>query len=377
MKKWHKNRTYIIIMSFFALVFIATATFVFLQTKNEQNNSTGDYHIEIVAEDLYVPWAIVFTDQNRILVTQRSGEVKIIKNGKTQKEPLVHFPVATTGEDGLMGLAKDPDYNQNKLLYACYTNKSGNNSVVRFSDSSGGEITTVFRDIPAAQYHAGCRIKFGPDDKLYITTGDATNKEIAQDINSLGGKILRINKDGSIPNDNPFNNAVWSYGHRNPQGIDWQPRTNNLISTEHGPSGFDGPGGGDEINYIQKGQNYGWPLVSHQEAKEGTIAPLLTYTPAVAPAGGMFYNGGLFADWQGDYFFGALRGQGIYHIKFDKDDPTKIISSQKLEGINAGRIREVAESPDGTIYFTTSNRDGRGTIRSNDDKIYRIVPADN
>lgn len=338
------------------------------------------YKIEEVASNLFVPWAIVFTSNTRMLVTERSGAVRVVENGTVQSAPLTTFSEAATGgEEGLMGLAKDPKFTENKFLYACVATTAGgrlHDKVVRFRDQpSGGERTTLIDNIPAAQYHAGCRVKFGPDDKLYITTGDATNKAIAQDKSSLGGKILRINADGSIPSDNPFaGSPIWSYGHRNPQGLDWQPGTNLLVATEHGPSGFDGPRGGDEINLIEKGGNYGWPLVSHNSTRPGTVHPMLVFTPAIAPADGHFYRSESLPQFTGNYFFGMLKGEGLYRIVFDKQDAHKIISHEKFPDINVGRVREVTESPDGTIYFTSSNRDGNGTVRSADDKIYRIAP---
>lgn len=338
------------------------------------------YKVEEVASNLFVPWSIVFTSNDRFLVTERSGAVRVFENGALQPAALATFQEAATGgEEGLMGLAKDPSYKDNKYLYACLATETGgtmHDKVVRFKDTPGGsERSTILDNIPAAQYHAGCRIKFGPDGKLYITTGDATDRTIAQSKNSLGGKILRINNDGSIPADNPFSgSAIWSYGHRNPQGLDWQPGTNALIATEHGPSGFDGPGGGDEVNFIDKGANYGWPLVSHTDTRNGTIAPLLVFTPAVAPGSGMFYRGETIPQFTGNYFFGELKGEGLHRIVFDKTDAHKITSHDRVAEVAFGRIREVAESPDGKIYLTTSNRDGRGTVRSGDDRIYRITP---
>ena len=189
------------------------------------------------------------------------------------------------------------------------------------------------------------------------------------------GKILRINPDGSIPEDNPFRGSpVWSYGHRNPQGIDWQPDSGKLYSTEHGPSGFDGPGGGDEINLIEAGGNYGWPLVSHDETREGTFAPLIQFTPAEAPASLSFYASNVLPMFTGSLFFGALRGEGLVRVVLSDSDPNEIITVEKIIS-DIGRVRDVVQGPDGLIYFSTSNRDGRGRAREGDDHIYRIVPV--
>lgn len=165
----------------------------------------------------------------------------------------------------------------------------------------------ILDDIPAARFHAGCRIAFGPDNKLYITTGDGTNKEVAQQLDSLGGKILRINTDGSIPQDNPFpNSAIFSLGHRNPQGIDWYPGTDILFQTEHGPSVFDGPPGGDELNIIKKDRNYGWPIVSHKKKQTGFIDPKLIFTPAEAPSSAFFYKSNVFPQFKNNFFLWCI-----------------------------------------------------------------------
>jgi glucose/arabinose dehydrogenase len=341
-----------------------------------------DYQLELVAQNLFVPWSVVFTSADRMLVTERNGAVRIITNGQLQPTPLFRFQnISTKSEEGLMGMALDPQYTQNKLVYVCVAYPKNNglvDKVVALKDNgqSATEERTIIDDIPAAQFHAGCRLKFGPDKKLYITTGDATNRELAQNKESLAGKILRLNPDGSIPSDNPFpNSPLYSIGHRNPQGIDWHPVTGTLYETEHGPSGFDGPGGGDEVNVIKAGQNYGWPKVSHEKSAAGLVSPKLTFTPAVAPAAGLFYKGDVFPQFKNNFFFGMLQGTGIHRLVLDEANPELILSHEDLPGLNIGRIREVTESPDGLIYFSTSNRDGRGNLNDGDDKIYRIVPV--
>ena len=340
------------------------------------------WQLEVVAEDLWVPWSIVFTDTERILVSERSGSIREVISGELQPEPLVEFTdIASQDEAGLMGLALDPDYVQNNYLYACYsTIGSGGglaDRVVRLLDSDAGMLldAVVLDNIPAAKYHAGCRLGFGPDGKLYITTGDALQPQSAQSLDSLAGKILRIDPDGSIPEDNPFPGLpVYSYGHRNPQGLAWQPESGLLYATEHGPSGNDGPGGGDEINLIQAGANHGWPLVSHDEALEGTQSPLRQFTPAVAPASALFYASDVLPMFTGNLFFGALRGEGLVRAVISPSDPA-VIETVEWVVSDVGRVRDVVEGPDGYIYFTTSNRDGRGNARAGDDKIYRLVPV--
>ena len=339
------------------------------------------WKVESVAEGLTVPWSIVFSSADRILITERGGMIREIVGGELNAEPLLVFEdISARGESGLMGLTVDSQYAENQYLYACYTyaGSDGNaNKVVRLKDEGDSVVldAVVLDPLPAANNHAGCRVRFGPDGKLYITNGDALEPSSAQDLNSLAGKILRVNPDGSIPEDNPFRGSpVWSYGHRNPQGIDWQPDSGRMYSTEHGPSGFDGPQGGDEINLIQAGGNYGWPLVSHDEKREGTFAPVIQFTPAEAPASLSFYSSDVLPMFTGSLFFGALRGEGLVRIVLSESDPNEVVSVEKIIS-DIGRVRDVVQGPDGFIYFSTSNRDGRGRAREGDDHIYRIVPV--
>lgn len=340
------------------------------------------YKVEEFVRGLEVPWSIVFTSPDRMLVTERAGRLRVIQNGRLLEPPLATFEVSSRSEDGLLGLTLHPQYDQNKWLYVAYSYQKGSevmDRVVRFKDNedSLSEETIILDNIPAANVHAGSRLHFGPDQKLYITAGDATERQLAQDQNSLAGKILRLNDDGSIPNDNPIaGSPVWSWGHRNPQGMAWHPVTGTMYETEHGPSGFDGPGGGDEVNVIGKGQNYGWPLVSHTNNRPGLVAPKIVFTPAVAPASGLFYSSTYLPQFENNFFFGALRGEALYRVIVSDNDSTEVVSYEKIPEVTFGRIREVAQGPDGMLYFTTSNRDGRGRAREGDDKIYRLVRAE-
>ncbi|HLT23585.1 MAG TPA: PQQ-dependent sugar dehydrogenase [Ignavibacteria bacterium] len=346
----------------------------------EVSSSPVDYKIEPFVEGLEIPWSIVFTSPERMLVAERPGRIRVVENGVLRQEPLKVFnDVVTGGEEGLMGLTLDPEYETNKLIYVSYAYEGNDGmtvKVVQYKDDgaslSGEKI--IIDNLPARKYHAGCRLRFGPDGKLYITTGDAGERHLAQETDNLYGKILRINPDGTVPDDNPYpGSPIWSIGHRNPQGIDWYPGTDVLYSTEHGPSGFDGPGGGDEVNVIVKGGNYGWPIVSHENSKEGMIDPVLVFTPAEAPASGMFYSGDLLPQFKNNFFFGSLRGRGIVRVEVNPDDPSKVTSYEKMSNINYGRIRDITQGPDGAIYFATSNQDGRGNPAPGDDKIYRIT----
>jgi glucose/arabinose dehydrogenase len=318
-----------------------------------------------------------------MIFTERPGRVRVYENGKLRPEPLFTVPdVEPKGESGLMSVALHPQFAANHLLYLSYAYNTGGQlvRVVRYRETPNGftDRKVIIENIPAAQFHAGCRLRFGPDGKLYVTTGDATQRELAQQLNSLAGKILRLNDDGTVPADNPFvgqqntRPEIWSYGHRNPQGIDWQPSTNLLWETEHGPSGFDGPGGGDEVNIVERGKNYGWPVIHHRATHEGMESPVLEYTPACAPASGMFYRGSALAQFKGNFFFSCLVGERIIRVVTNG----RAVASQEnlLEG-KYGRIRDIAEGPDGFIYFSTSNRDGRGRPAPDDDRILRLVPV--
>ncbi|MGB9936803.1 MAG: PQQ-dependent sugar dehydrogenase [Methanobacterium sp.] len=334
----------LIIVIAFAILF-----FMFLTPSSQPGNQT-----EILAENLNTQWAIDFLPDNKIIFTQRNGEVSILDNGTIKS--IGNVSTVQIGESGLLGIAVDPEFNTNKFVYIYYTAQNGNR-VSKFTLNEKLENETLIIDnIPSAQIHDGGRIKFGPDGKLYVTTGDATNRPEAQNINSLSGKILRLNKDGSIPSDNPFGNYVYSYGHRNPQGITWNPLTKEMYSSEHGQSRY------DEINTIIKGGNYGWPNYQGNDSPQGYQKPLIFYTDfTLAPSGIAYYNGALYV--------AGLRGSQLRKITLSIDG--KNVTGEEALFNNLGRIREVVEH-DGYLYISTSNRDGRGIPQSGDDKIIRI-----
>jgi glucose/arabinose dehydrogenase len=345
--------------------------------------SQTSFHVETVVSGLQVPWDIVWTPDGRMLITERPGRVRVFEKGKLRAEPLFTVPdVEPSGESGLMSLTLHPQFASNHFLYLSYAYHGDGKQVrvVRYRETPAGlvEPKVIIENIPAAQFHAGCRLRFGPDGKLYITTGDATERTLAQQLDSLAGKTLRLNDDGTVPTDNPFvgqKNArpeIWTYGHRNSQGLDWQPGTNLMFQTEHGPSGFDGPGGGDEVNIVERGKNYGWPVIHHRATHEGMESPLLEYTPACAPGSALFYRGSAFPKFQNNFFFGCLVGTRMIRVVLDG---RRVVSQENLLEGKYGRIRVIAEGPDGLIYFSTSNRDGRGTPASDDDRILRLVPA--
>jgi len=342
-----KNINFVII-AFFVLIIIL---FVFILLKSTKQ--TG-FETEILIKNLDTPWGIDFLPDGKIIFTERDGKVSIWNNGKLNV--IGNLDVNQKSESGLLGIAVDLEFNENKFLYVYYTYETGNR-VSRFSLNEKLENETILLDnIPNAKFHDGGRIKFGPDGKLYITTGDATVPSSAQNINSLAGKILRINSDGSIPEDNPFSgNPVWTYGHRNPQGIVWG-LDNILYSSEHGPTR------NDEINIIIKGENYGWPNVECDKISDEYVNPLRCYSEfTLAPSGIAFYKN--------DLYVAGLRGNQLRRIVLDENGKS-ILREEKLFS-NFGRIREVVEHG-GYLYISTSNKDGRGFPKIGDDKIIKI-----
>jgi aldose sugar dehydrogenase len=341
------------------------------------------FQVETIASGLEVPWGFAFLPNRDLLFTERLGRVRIIENGKLRQEPVYTVPdVEPSSESGLMDISVHPDFAKNSFVCLAYAyNKDGKRvKVVRYKYSGGkfSEPKTIVEDIPGAPNHAGTRARFGPDGKLYVTTGDATDWNLAQKTDSLAGKTLRLNDDGTIPKDNPFvgqaeyRPEIWTTGHRNAQGLAWQPGTGLMFQTEHGPSGFEGKGGGaDEVNIVERGKNYGWPTIYDKTAALGMESPLLEYSPACAPASGAFYNGDKFLAFKGNFFLGCLRAAKIIRVVLDG---RKVVSQENLLESNLGRIREIAEGPDGYIYFSTSNRDGRGSPAKDDDRIMRLVP---
>ena len=377
-------------ISFLASVVFAFCSFGCGQAQSLPQNvvvatKSGDvkFKVETFASGLEVPWAFAWLPNGDMLVTERPGRVRIIEKGKLRSEPVFTVPdVEPSSESGLMDITVHPDFARNAYVYLAYSyNKDGKQvKVVRYTikDNKFVENKVIVDHVPGAPNHSGMRCRFGPDGKLYVTTGDSTDWNLAQKTDSLAGKTLRLNDDGTVPKDNPFvgkesfRPEIWTLGNRNAQGLAFQPGSGLVFETEHGPSGFEGKGGGgDEVNILEAGKNYGWPGVHHTQTKEGIIAPLLEYSPACSPASAMFYNGSVFQAFKGNFFFGCLRGNRIIRVVLDG---RKIVSQENLLEGSHGRIREMAEGPDGYIYFSTSNRDGRGLPAKDDDRILRLVP---
>jgi len=347
--------------------------------------ASGDvkFRVETVASGLEVPWGFAWLPNGNMLFTERPGRIRLIENGKLRPEPIFTVPdVEPTGESGLMDITLHPDFAKNGFIYLAYAYNKDAHAVrivrYKYAQDKFTEPKTIIENISAAQFHAGTRCRFGPDAKLYITTGDATDRALAQKTDSLNGKTLRLNDDGTIPPDNPYvgkegyRPEIWTVGHRNAEGLAWQPGSGLMFQTEHGPSGFDGPGGGDEVNIVERAKNYGWPTIHHKDSQAGLESPLLEYTPACAPASAMFYNGSIFPAFKGNFLFGCLAGKRIIRVTLNGRN---VVSQENLLEGTYGRIREMEQGPDGNIYFSTSNRDGRGSPAKDDDRIMRIVPV--
>lgn len=327
----------------------------------------GQSSIRVVATGLEVPWALTFAPDGRLYITERAGRVRVLSQGRLDSRPVATLRAAARGEAGLMGVAADPRSAEPARLYVCYTLDKGGRlvnrvSVLTLAGGSAGE-RVLLDDIPGAAIHDGCRVKFGPDGKLYVTTGDAAEPGLAQRLDSPAGKILRLNPDGTVPADNPFpGSPVYSLGHRNVQGIAWD-RAGRLWASEHGPSGV--PWGHDELNVIRPGGNYGWPEVYGRGGAPRFEDPVLESGRRTwAPAG--------LAILGDDLYMAQLRGERLLRVRITADG--RVASTAALLDGTHGRLRDVVVSPAGTLYVTTSNRDGRGRPGPDDDRILELVP---
>ncbi len=335
--------------------------------------------IDTLATNLTVPWAFTFLDSTTFLFTERNGKVRVMHNDQLVVKPvLLVKETDTTKKMGVLGLCKHPDFVSNHLIYVAYNYSKDKTAFLRIARYTFDKDILIdpfiIKDsIYGNQNHTGCRLRFGPDKKLYITTGDADRPILAQDLKSLNGKILRVNDDGSIPADNPFENndtarkEIWSYGHRNTQGIDFQPQTNDLYNSEHGPTG------GDEINFIEKGRNYGWPVIHHDETNKNMVTPLFQYTPSIGPSEIVFYNADAFPQWKGKLLLASLRGEAITKIDLVNK---KIVSQEYILHNQYGRIRALTVGPEGYLYFSTSQNDPpEGKPMAGYDMILRLRPS--
>ncbi|KGR77462.1 PQQ-dependent sugar dehydrogenase [Ureibacillus sinduriensis] len=330
---------------------------------NDSSEATlNNIEPEIIVENLTIPWTIEKLD-DVIYLTERTGGIEKIVDGQATRQHVeLEKRLSTASEAGLLGFALAPDFEQSNSAFAYYTynDDSGQfNRIVtlHLNGDTWTEEKVLLDRIPSGSVHHGGRLEIGPDDKLYATTGDALQSSIAQDANSLGGKILRMNLDGSIPSDNPIPNSyVYSLGHRNPQGLAWA-EDGTMFGSEHGNDA------NDEINIIEAGNNYGWPLIKGNDKRDGFVSPLFTSgsNKTWAPSGISYY--------QGKLFVAALRGQAVLEFDLITKESRPIV-------LGLGRIRDVlVDKP--YLYFISNNTDGRGTPEVNDDKLYRIKLPNN
>ena len=349
-------------------------------------SSAGNMMVQTFAKGLEHPWALAFLPDGRILVTERPGRMRIVAKDGTISSALAEVPkVFASGQGGLHDVVLDRAFADNHTLYFCYAEPmsgGGRTALARARLLEEGtprlaEVAVIFhQDGPLSSgNHFGCRIAQAPDNNLFLTLGEHfTQRDQAQNLANHLGKIVRIRPDGTVPPDNPFvgrqgaKPEIWSFGHRNPQGLALHPTTGRLWEHEHGPRG------GDEINIIEKGKNYGWPVIGygidysgakiHESThKAGMEQPLKYWVPSIAPSGMTFYSGDLFAAWRGSLFLGALAGQMLVRLELDGDT---VVREEPLLQQLRERIRDVREGPDGALWLATDNSSGR---------ILRLAPA--
>lgn len=349
---------------------------------------TPGVRLDTVASGLRVPWDLAFAPDGRIFVTERPGHIRVIRDGALQAGPWATLEVERRSEMGLMGIALSPDFARTGHVFVAgafaTAGERAEVRVVRLTERGGlgVEPLVILRGIPATRYHAGAALRFGPDGMLYLTTGDATRPGLSQDTSSLAGKVLRLAPDGGVPADNPVPGSyVYARGVRNPQGLAWHPRTSHLFAPDHGPTGLPREWlrrGRDELNVILPGRSYGWPDAAGDQGGREHVRPLVEWTPAIAPGAVAFYTGGEFP-WAGNAFVAALRGKQLLRIVLQPAPGSgtawRAVAAEPLFAGALGRIRAVAMGPDGHLYLTTSNRDGRGEPSAADDLVLRIVRA--
>ena len=369
---------------------VITVSFVIATTSRGETtafaSSVGKLDVQTTASGLVNPWGLAFLPDRRMLVTERPGRMRIVTPQGQLSPPLKGVPqVWASGQGGLLDVITDRGFAQNNTIYFCYAERSGNGgrtAVARGRLVDGTtpgleDVRVIFRqDGPLSSgNHYGCRIAQAGDDNLFVTLGEHfSSRDEAQNLGNHLGKLIRIAPDGSVPKDNPFvgrdgaRPEIWSYGHRNAQSLAINPANNEVWEIEHGPRG------GDEVNIIGRGKNYGWPVIGfgidysgakiHETtAKDGMEQPIKYWVPSIAPSGMAFYTGDLFPAWRGSLFTGALAGQMLVRLSLKGNAVTG--EERLLQNLNE-RIRDVRQGPDGALYLLTDSSAGR---------ILRVAPA--
>jgi glucose/arabinose dehydrogenase len=340
--------------------------------------------VETLVSGLTTPWDLAWGPDGMIWVSERGGRISRVNASNGQRTTAGQVPsISESGESGLMGITFHPDFASQPFVYAVHSylqNGALRNRLVRmrWDGQSLGAPEILLANIPASSIHDGSRLAVGPDRLLYMTMGDASNADLAQDKSSLSGKVLRLTLTGQPAPGNPFGTAIYSFGHRNPQGLVFHPTSGALYSTEHGPSD------NDEVNIVIAGRNYGWPTV-HGACDDdvgserafcqanNVVEPLATWTPTIAPSGADIYVADLIPQWKGNLLFTSLNGRALYRLTLSADGQ-RVTAKETLFQGQFGRLRDVLVGPDGSVYLATSNRDGRGSPSADDDRILRVRP---
>ncbi len=374
----------------------------YTQTRAPKLESNIDFKVDEVASGLFHPWAIEFLPDNSLLITERLGRMRIVtRQGAQEKgaqekglsEPIANVPpVDSRDQGGLLDVILDPDFADNRLIYFSYAEPRGNGETgttvarARLSEDRAAleEVEIIFRQMPAwrSTKHYGSRLVWNGGGALFVTLGERSHpqpRQLAQDLSTHLGKVVRILPDGSVPPDNPFVGEesvageeevlsdIWSYGHRNIQGAAIHPQTGELWTIEHGPRG------GDEVNIPKAGENYGWPVITYGEdysgapigdgitQQQGMEQPIYYWDPVIAPAGALFYQGDLFGEWQGDLLISSLKPGGLVRLELDG----RLVTGEERLLTDLGRVRDIATGPDGALWVITDERNG---------KLLRITP---
>ena len=364
-----------------AAAFVLALTFV-ARAAETQDSERHAFKLVEVAGGFDSPWGLAFLPEGDILVTEKPGRLRLIRDGKLRPEPIEGLPeIEEVGQGGLLDVALHPNFAENRILYISYAGKQGGHygtevARLRFAEDrlEGLDVLLVLQPKSGGGRHFGSRLVFDSQGLLYVTSGDRGDPDKSQDRGNMYGSVLRVRDDGEVPADNPFAGLadvrpeIFSYGHRNPQGMARRPGTDQIWAVEHGPRG------GDELNLIRAGVNYGWPVITYGRSyagfsigegteKEGMAQPAKYWVPSISPSGLTFYDGAAFPQWQGNLFLGALSGEILVRLELEGD---RVVHEERLLDDFGARIRDVRQGPDGFLYILTDSGDG---------KLLRLEPA--